>query len=186
MDNSSKAVDAALKTLREVRAALTASKLGNERAGLVFAVLDAERALRAALRAEKHPRVDCSHCRRRLKPDEPMAWRWNSYYGRGGLSEALCLSCSEPADRYEQHPCETCARVMHFDIAGACHARRPLTCSYQCNYRRKLKHQRDRNRVEHATIACIVCGEMFTQARRDAQTCSNRCRQALYRRSHRK
>jgi hypothetical protein len=189
MDKSSKAVDAALRTLREVEAALAASKRwSNERAALVFAVMDAERAYYAALRAEKTPRVNCACCQRRFKPDEPMVWQW-----RYGQSAQVCLRCdrSEHRDEHTRHadrlleldqqPCETCARTMYFDGFHRFHARRPQTCSYQCGYRRKLKRQLERKRVEHATVACVVCGEMFTQRRRDAQTCGNRCRQALHR-----
>ena len=60
-------------------------------------------------------------------------------------------------------------------------ARQPLTCSYQCNYRRKVRLQLARKKVEPATIACAVCGEMFTQTRKDARTCSGRCRAELFR-----
>jgi hypothetical protein len=71
--------------------------------------------------------------------------------------------------------------MMYFDGYHSFHARRPLTCSYQCNYRRKLKRQLARKRVVHAPIACAVCGETFEPRRADAKTCSGRCRQKLYR-----
>jgi hypothetical protein len=188
MDKNSKVVDAALKKLHEVQAACAAAR-DLDRAVLAFAVLDAERAYHAALRAEKVPRVDCARCQRRFKPGEPMIWQWR--YGR---SAPLCLPChrsehkSKHAERLaslDQQPCATCARPMYFDGYHPFHARRPLTCSYPCGYRRKLAHQLERKRVEPATVACAACGEMFTQRRRDALTCSNRCRQALHRRRER-
>ena len=172
-----------MKKLHEVQAACAATKsLSKDRISLVFAEMDAERAYHAALRAEKIPRVNCAHCKRRFKPGEPMFCQWR--YGR---FKQLCLPCQrskqdEHTDRPErQQPCATCAQTMYFDIHSWLHARRPQACSYQCNYRRKLSHHLERKRVEHATVACAVCGEMFTQARRDALTCSNRCRQALHR-----
>ena len=36
-------------------------------------------------------------------------------------------------------------------------------------------------RVRHEQIDCAVCGELFTPKRKDAVTCSNRCRQKLHR-----
>ena len=189
MDKSSKAVDEALKRLREVEAALTASKpLTNERAMLAFAVVGAEREYRAALRAERKPHADCGRCKCRIKPGQPMIWQW-----RHGRSVPLCLRCHRTKHKgvyagrlaeSDQRPCEVCARPMYLDGFRWVTSRQPLTCSYQCNYRRKLKHQLARKRVEHATVACVVCGEMFTQRRRDAQTCGNRCRQKLFRRNH--
>ena len=190
MDKSSKAVDEALKRLREVEAALTASKpLTNERAMLAFAVVGAEREYRAALRAGRKPHADCGRCKCRIKPGQPMVWQW-----RHGRSVPLCLRCHRTKHKgvyagrlaeSDQRPCEVCARPMYLDgfsLYGISRqARQPLTCSYQCNYRRKIKHQLERKRVEHATVACVVCGEMFTQARRDAKTCSATCRQKLFR-----
>jgi hypothetical protein len=190
MDKSSKTVDAALKTLREVKAALAAAGRFTDEFDKLFvaALPEAERAYYAALRADKIPRVDCADCQRRFEPGEPMIWQWRYYQ-----SAQLCLRCDrrkheDESDRLaglDQRPCETCARPMYFDGFSPYHSRRPLTCSYQCGYRRKIKHQLERKRVEHATVACVVCGEMFTQRRRDAQTCSAACRQKLFRQRHR-
>jgi hypothetical protein len=114
-----------------------------------------------------------------------MVWRWCYDH-----SVQVCLRCdrsehkSEYPDRLadlEQRPCETCARTMYLDGYHRSHRRRPLTCSYRCNYRRKLKHQSERKRVEHEPRLCAHCGEMFEPARSDAKTCSNKCRQKLYR-----
>jgi predicted nucleic acid-binding Zn ribbon protein len=41
------------------------------------------------------------------------------------------------------------------------------------------------NRVQHNKIACAVCQQKFIPKRADAKTCSNRCRQRLFRRQHR-
>jgi hypothetical protein len=141
--------------------------------------MGAERNYRAALRAEKIPRVACAQCKRQFKRDEPMVWRQRRYKDHAHVP--LCLRCD--SDPYEHTaPCETCGRAMHFDISGWLLVHRPRTCSYQCNYRRKLEQQKQRKKVEPATIACATCGEMFTQTRSDAVTCSNACRQARHRR----
>jgi hypothetical protein len=194
MDNSSKAVDAALQRLREGWTAHAASKpFTHDRLVTTFAGLDAEREYRAALRAERKPRADCSRCKRRIKPGQPMVWQW-----RHGQSVPLCLRCHRTKHKgdysgrlaeSDQRPCEICARPMYLDGYSwqgiTLQARQPLTCSYQCNYRRKVRLQLARKKVEPATVACVVCGEMFTQRRRDAQTCSAACRQKLFRQRHR-
>ena len=158
----------------------------SERDRLVFAVEDAEAAYHAALRAERTPRAECSKCKRRFKPGRPMVWQWPPALWRAGAWQ-LCLRCdrsehkgnhAERLAKLDQQPCETCARPMYLD-GFSWRTRRPLTCSYQCGYRRKLGRQLARKKVEPATIACVVCGEMFTQRRRDARTCSNTCRQRL-------
>jgi hypothetical protein len=193
-DKSTKAANEAEKQLRETEAALAASKRAtNERAVLAVMTVAAEQNYRAALRAEKVPRVTCSRCQRTLKPDESMIWQWlPSWYHRRSVE--VCLRChrkehkSEHASRLaeaEQRPCETCARMMYLDGYHRFHARRPLTCSYQCNYRRKLKHQLERKQVEHEPMPCARCGEMFTPTRSDANTCSSKCRQKLYRENRR-
>jgi hypothetical protein len=191
MDNSSKAVDAALKRLREIEATKPAA---NGRVRLVFAAMDAKREYLAALRAERKPRAECARCKRRIGSDQPIVWkRWR------GHSKPLCLRCdrrqpfpSSPlmskddhAKRlaeFDQKPCEVCARPMYLAGYGWSSAlRQPLTCSYQCHCRRKVARQTARKKVEPATVACAVCGEMFTQTRRDARTCSGRCRAKLFR-----
>jgi len=184
MDKSVKAANEAEKHLREVRAALAASK-ADERAVLVWALIAAEQKYHAALRVETVPRVTCARCQRKFKPNEPMVWQW-----RYCESVRVCLRCdrseheSEHPDRLadlDQQPCETCGRPMYFDCYHSFHRRRPLTCSYQCSYRRKLKHQSERKRVEHEPRLCARCGEMFEPRRSDANTCSGKCRQKLYR-----
>jgi hypothetical protein len=192
MDKSTKAVSKAEKRLRQIEAALAASpRHSNERGLLVFTLMDAEREHRATLRAAKTAQVICSRCQRKLKPNEPMVWRPPSWCTP---AKPVCLRCypalssnqftyppaSELAD-LEQRPCETCARTMYLERRHLFHAHSPLTCSYQCNYRRKLKRQLERKRVKHETMKCAGCGEMFEPRRNDANTCSNRCRQKVYR-----
>jgi hypothetical protein len=51
--------------------------------------------------------------------------------------------------------------------------------SVQRNYRNMLWYARERRKLESRT--CPVCSKPFTPKRRDAVTCSNRCRQAQFR-----
>jgi predicted nucleic acid-binding Zn ribbon protein len=186
MDKSVKAANVAEKHLHKVKAALAASRRFSREYDMAFwALMAAEQNYRAALRAETVPRVACACCERKFKPDEPMVWQWQ-LQPYGYQSVQLCLRChqSKHPDQLadlDQQPCETCARPMYLDGYHSFHRRRPLTCSYQCSYRRKLKHQSERKRVEHEPITCAVCGEMFTPTRSDAKTCSGKCRQKLYR-----
>ena len=100
MDNSSKAVDVALKRLDEVRAAHAASRpFTHDRLVTTFAGLDAEREYCAALRAERKPRADCSRCERRIKPGQPMVWQW-----RHGQSVPLCLRCHRTKKKGDYAP----------------------------------------------------------------------------------
>lgn len=48
---------------------------------------------------------------------------------------------------------------------------------------RAVRNQRNklRRRVKHEPMTCIECGREFLPKRADAQTCSNRCRQAQHR-----
>jgi hypothetical protein len=55
------------------------------------------------------------------------------------------------------------------------------TCYDNCYRAARNADNRLRRRVTHREIACAVCGESFTPKRCDAVTCSNKCRQRLFR-----
>jgi hypothetical protein len=186
IEEAAQAVDAAtsadetLAALGRAEAAHYATRgWSDERLASTFLVLGAESKHRAALRTEKIPRVICEHCQRKLKAKEPLVGR----FGRVQFSNRLvCLRCdrrehkehqryvanprshAQRLQRLDQQACPTCERTIY--VEG--YTSRVLTCSYQCPYRRKIKRQLERKRVEHETIACIVCNEMFTQRRKDA------------------
>jgi endogenous inhibitor of DNA gyrase (YacG/DUF329 family) len=181
-------VEEAQAALDEVRAALAASKpVSPERVHLAFASMEAEGRLRAALRAEKTPRTVCGECGKRLRAKEPVA----VYVLRYGAWSPLfsCKSCARKGKDHwlrsslprqpNERPCPTCARPML--VYG--YPYRPLFCSYQCQYRDKLRKQAERYQpVQPQARECVVCHEPFTPKRSDAQTCGNTCRQALHRR----
>lgn len=91
-------------------------------------------------------------------------------------------------DRHEVRRCrcEGCARPLRI-IAHRWKWRRSRLrrlrdrCCCQTCFRRA----NERRRVRHDQIACEACGEMFTPRQSTARTCSNTCRQRLFRQRHR-
>jgi hypothetical protein len=67
-------------------------------------------------------------------------------------------------------------------------SRVPRTCCGACAYLATVKRQKPARRVRHDERVCAnpQCGKTFIPTRADAVTCSNRCRQALYRQRERK
>ena len=73
--------------------------------------------------------------------------------------------------------CLNCRRLIR--IHG--YSLNAQTCCTDC--KRAMKNSRNnlRRRVKHKRMACNQCGRPFTPKRADAKTCSNKCRQAQYR-----
>jgi hypothetical protein len=59
-------------------------------------------------------------------------------------------------------------------------------CCADCLHKAQLQRANERRRVRHAPIKCAVCRKSFVPSKSTARTCSNRCRQALFRRTQRK
>jgi predicted nucleic acid-binding Zn ribbon protein len=73
-------------------------------------------------------------------------------------------------------------KAWAMQIARRVYATRYRTQRVCCDdCRRSMLNARARARVRHEQIDCAVCGELFTPKRNDAVTCSNRCRQRLFR-----
>ena len=67
---------------------------------------------------------------------------------------------------FEPKPCGHCGRSIRWGWPyGFCCER----CAYE--------DEKASRRVERTEVSCEVCGEPFTPKRRDAKTCSDRCRQ---------
>jgi hypothetical protein len=135
--------------------------------------------------------LTCSECKNPITGSVTIRF----LYGRTRGRRTTCLSCSlyeEPRRQYrcepvepdkclvkqthERRPCDACGRVLR--LLGRYPSRwKPIFCSDACAQRA----YNIKRRVDHETIPCAVCGEMFTQTRSDAKTCSNRCRQAAFR-----
>ena len=96
----------------------------------------------------------------------------------------LCLECVRSKHDFENivaetGRCENCDReIRHWDFSQPM----PSACCAECRRMAANKRSRERRRIGHEPRLCVVCGEMFTPTRGDAKTCSNRCRQKLYRR----
>jgi hypothetical protein len=54
-------------------------------------------------------------------------------------------------------------------------------CCANCARKVSNEYYRLRRRIKRQERACVVCGQSFVPKRRDALTCSNRCRQRLFR-----
>ena len=79
--------------------------------------------------------------------------------------------------------CEACGRPLRVD-RGLYHRdlyQTERVCCDDCRRSMLNARARTRRRVQHQQINCAVCGEPFTPKRDDAVTCSNRCRQRLFR-----
>jgi predicted nucleic acid-binding Zn ribbon protein len=58
---------------------------------------------------------------------------------------------------------------------------KPVVCSSSCNKAARLKRRKDARSLARTARACLVCGQQFVPTRTDAKTCSNKCRQAVFR-----
>jgi hypothetical protein len=160
--------------------------------------LEAQDLARAARKTTKW----CGGCGRELPTSEPAYFGANVYVGMWPLywdrvsKPQLCKS------RYERTVlCESCApqwlSPTRDDVVTqlCAHCERPMVmrlkpselgrtfCSRPCQqtYHNQLRKEK---RTEERTRVCEVCGEQFV-ARRDAKTCSPKCKQKAYRRRKR-
>ena len=142
----------------------------------------------------------CLECGERIPPGAPVAimhtWevvhsvrirrkgRWFWHHTRERRDHWLCLDCAQGNHKTENNyaetgRCEHCGReIRHWDFSQPM----PSACCAECRRMAANKRSRERRRVTHTPMLCVVCGEMFTPTRGDAKTCSSRCRQKLYRR----
>jgi hypothetical protein len=90
---------------------------------------------------------------------------------RRGFLRTRCLNCGRPLRLYRPH----WRPGWRSDLDA------PLCCA-DCRRLARNEKNKLRRRVEHEAMICIACGESFVPKRADAVTCSNRCRQAQYRR----
>ena len=138
----------------------------------------------------------CVECGGRIPPGAPVAivHTWEST-GRviqltghtihKRRDHWLCLDCvqrnhSTENSFAESGRCEHCGReIRYWDFSQPQPI--PSACCAECRRLAANKRSPERRRVEHEPMMCAVCGEMFTPARSDANTCSGKCRQKLYR-----
>jgi hypothetical protein len=142
----------------------------------------------------------CVECGGRIAPGAPVAivhgWDatriegWNPKtspqhwpFTHKRTDHWVCLDCAGSKHSFESSVadvghCENCGReIRHWDFSHPL----PSACCRTCAYRAKLARQKLARRVQHESSICINCGRSFTPKRADAMTCSNRCRQRVYR-----
>lgn len=149
------------------------------------------------------PARTCGSCGRDVAPEEPICFGSEVYVGfpplRGGLFHelrvcqplyertVLCETCapdwlSAKAETAVSQRCAFCERVMVFPLSVR--EMRRSFCSESCSraYHGRLRKER---RTEDRKKVCEVCGGAFVATRKDAKTCSPKCKQRAYRERHR-
>jgi uncharacterized OB-fold protein len=143
---------------------------------------DASSEYRAAMRAAKHPHIECTNCGHVLGPRQVVVMIRRRYERYRHAWFPYCLRCvpGSDIDTERTQPCLVCGREIRYASYSWATSHNG-TCSYQCAYRHKIAQQCERKRVHHDPTKCTVCGGRFVPSRSDARTCSNACRQKLYR-----
>jgi hypothetical protein len=85
-----------------------------------------------------------------------------------------CLGCGRPLRLY---------RPSHY--SRDLYMNEKVCCS-ECERKARNERNRVRRRVKQQPMRYLVCRKSFVPTRADAQTCSNTCRQKLFRRLRRK
>jgi hypothetical protein len=127
----------------------------------------------------------CQICRKAFSDGEAV---FQQRTGDG--IRVVCEQCPWPGHHWVSLPCDNCRRPVY-------RIRRPSTpkhpwhgsifkaCSPRC---RKVIHTRLaalRRREARESIICKVCGVVFIPKRKDAITCTGKCRAKLHRQRHR-
>ena len=104
-------------------------------------------------------------------------------------------------DYLEPVPCEYCGRPVVNEYRRVAGYRLPgppvwndeaqkyewkelryaIACSWECEHQLTLRRRRQKRAAARAGGACAVCGGPINASRSDAKTCTNACRQKLWR-----
>jgi hypothetical protein len=84
-------------------------------------------------------------------------------------------------EEFRRFRCRGCGRPVR--VASSIKVS-PCCCA-ACQQVDRLARNKLRRRVKHQKAKCPVCRKTFVRKRSDAYTCSNRCRQKLFRQEHR-
>jgi hypothetical protein len=109
---------------------------------------------------------------------------WGEKNFRGTRQNAP-LDRAEPVEfpyKLRRRRCEACARPLRVVTKiGGYLPLRDRWCCETCFDRALLNRANERRRVRHGQRPCMVCGTPFIPKKSTAKTCSNRCRQRLFR-----
>ena len=133
----------------------------------------------------------CEYCATKVRAPHTVAFR------TGSTSLLLCASCAQTEAR-KMHDktrrwwtllgnCLACGNKVYRSLSVLAASRKSpagCTCSLRCariarlDYLKQERHQARKSRL------CEVCKKSFVPQRSDAVTCSNACRQSLFRMRH--
>jgi hypothetical protein len=121
----------------------------------------------------------CGSCGRDLALREAV-WRAGVYIASGNYwMTMLCQRCRPPSRRwFKAHPCDTCGRPVQIEFSQRRH--KHVFCCDRCGARWHNQQRNQRTRQARERV-CPICAQPFVGTRRDAATCSPKCRQKAYR-----
>ena len=100
-----------------------------------------------------------AECKRKQEPREGL---WRDYGDGPGHYKLKCTQCGD-------------SFIAGYPLAKYC-------CYYPCAVEAAATRRRERKETARQKV-CVNCGQHFRAPRNDAKTCSNKCRQAVYRKS---
>jgi hypothetical protein len=106
------------------------------------------------------------------RPSDVDAWRFSAHDARPASALRYAI---------RRIRCETCGRPMRVEWRFRRLLMAERCCCTECFRKLRLRRANDRRRVRHVEIACEACGKMFVPTKSTAKTCSNACRQRLFR-----
>jgi hypothetical protein len=108
---------------------------------------------------------------------------WRGFHLRERQNDHL--DQASPPPQVRRLRCEGCGRPMRIETPEF---RRLMLshrcCCADCLHKAKLKRANERRRVRHEERSCVVCEKPFVPAQSTGKTCSNTCRQKLFRLRH--
>ena len=136
----------------------------------------------------------CFECKHPVEYGDSISFR------TGSTTKIMCADCTAKEQKHSQDwwplhgPCVACGRIVYRSKGQATYiasaARQGwvvtgsgLTCTARCNRRAILDQAKAARHANRKPRTCPICAAEFIPKRDDAVTCSNKCRQALYRRN---
>jgi hypothetical protein len=131
--------------------------------------------------------IQCFDCQASVEYDASVSFR------TGSTTKIICPKCTKrelersPGWWPLHGPCKICGITVYRSRAQAHYlslfggAAGGLTCSADCNRQWHLDEAKAKRHAARQPKPCAICKKEFMPRRSDAVTCSNACRQALFR-----